>query len=164
MFGDSDSAANSGDDSTSEEALDSDHDHCLEAIFVKKPTEELSSAVTGKEELDPLKSHHATTPTKKVSDEELKADSQYNFHLQMDENGNRATRNLHVSGYGSETTPGKLKDLFAQYATVIEVVPKAGNLFCFVNTRHREEAIQARQHLDGTELNGGKLKINFAKE
>jgi hypothetical protein len=45
----------------------------------------------------------------------------------------------------------------------MEVVPKFGNAFMFVNTANKREAILARESLSGTTLNGGVLEINFAK-
>ena len=55
-----------------------------------------------------------------------------------------------------------MRDLVAQYATVISVVIKS--TFAFVNTTDRDAAVIARQSLGGQMVNGGPLRINFAKE
>jgi hypothetical protein len=85
------------------------------------------------------------------------------FNPTHDSNGNPATRNLHVKGYGPSTTPRQLMKRFSEFASVMEVVPKFGNAFMFVNTANKREAILARESLSGTTLNGGVLEINFAK-
>ena len=79
-----------------------------------------------------------------------------------DDRGNPATKNLFVAGYGPGTTEQQLRDVFNQHANVIGVVLK-GN-FTFVNTSTRQEAVNARQMLQGVTINGGTLRINFAKE
>ncbi|KAL7570364.1 hypothetical protein ACA910_017203 [Epithemia clementina (nom. ined.)] len=79
-----------------------------------------------------------------------------------DDRGNPATKNLFVAGYGPGTTEQQLRDVFNQHANVIGVVLK-GN-FTFVNTSTRQEAVNARQMLQGVTLSGGPLRINFAKE
>lgn len=79
-----------------------------------------------------------------------------------DDRGNPATKNLFVAGYGPSTTEQQLRELFSQHASVTGVVNK-GN-FSFVNTMDRAQAVNARQVLSGTNLNGGALRINFAKE
>ena len=60
------------------------------------------------------------------------------------------------------TTEQQLKELVAQYATVISVVVKG--TFAFVNTTDRDQAVLARDALMGLQCNGGPLRINFAKE
>mmetsp|Transcript_13655 Transcript_13655/g.31039 ORF Transcript_13655/g.31039 Transcript_13655/m.31039 type:complete len:703 (+) Transcript_13655:1410-3518(+) len=79
-----------------------------------------------------------------------------------DDRGNPATKNLFVAGYGPGVAEEQLRDLFNQHAKVVGVVLK-GN-FTFVNTAHKAEAVRAREMLQGQNLNGGPLRINFAKE
>lgn len=79
-----------------------------------------------------------------------------------DDRGNPATKNLFVAGYGPGTTEQQLRDIFGQYATVIGVVTKG--TFSFVNTSDKGAAIRSREALSNTNLNGGTLRINFAKE
>jgi RNA recognition motif-containing protein len=79
-----------------------------------------------------------------------------------DDRGNPATKNLFVAGYGPTTTEEELRAMFSQQAEVIGVVLKGA--FSFVNTLSREQAVACRQVFGGTMLNGGVLRINFAKE
>ena len=60
------------------------------------------------------------------------------------------------------TTEQQVKDAFGQHATVVSVIMKG--TFSFVNTNDRDSAVIARTSLGGQELNGGVLRINFAKE
>lgn len=87
---------------------------------------------------------------------------QINVDLARDDRGNPATKNLFVAGYGPTTQEQEIRDIFGQYVHVIGVVSKGS--FTFVNTTDREAAVRARQALSGTMLNGGVLRINFAKE
>ena len=87
---------------------------------------------------------------------------QIDFTLVKDDRGNSPTKNLFVAGYGVGTTEQNLRDAVGQYATVISVVMKG--TFAFVNTNDKEAAIIARQSLTGQPLNGGTLRVNFAKE
>ena len=87
---------------------------------------------------------------------------QVDYSAVTDDRGNPATKNLFMAGYGPGTTDQELRDLVGQYATVVSVVLKA--TFAFVNTTDRDAAVIARQTLNGTMLNGGPLRINFAKE
>ena len=79
-----------------------------------------------------------------------------------DDRGNPATKNLFVAGYGQGTTEYQLRDVFGQHAQIIGIIVKG--TFSFVNTADRASAVRARQLLSGTVLNGGVLRINFAKE
>lgn len=87
---------------------------------------------------------------------------QVDYSAVKDDRGNPATRNLFIAGYGPGITDQELRDLIGQYATVVSVVLKA--TFAFVNTTDRDAAVIARHTLNGTMLNGGPLRINFAKE
>jgi hypothetical protein len=79
-----------------------------------------------------------------------------------DDRGNPATKNLFVAGYGPGTSETQVRQLFALHATIIGIIMKG--TFSFVNTSEKIGAIQAREALSGTMLNGGVLRINFAKE
>lgn len=79
-----------------------------------------------------------------------------------DDRGNPATKNLFVAGYGQGTTELQLREVFGQYAQIIGIIVKG--TFSFVNTSDRVAAVRAREFLSGTMLNGGVLRINFAKE
>eukprot|EP00567_Pseudictyota_dubia_P000768 CAMPEP_0197466588 /NCGR_PEP_ID=MMETSP1175-20131217/65133_1 /TAXON_ID=1003142 /ORGANISM="Triceratium dubium, Strain CCMP147" /LENGTH=846 /DNA_ID=CAMNT_0043002637 /DNA_START=973 /DNA_END=3513 /DNA_ORIENTATION=- len=79
-----------------------------------------------------------------------------------DDRGNPATKNLFVAGYGPGTTEQQLREIFSQHATIVGVVMKT--TFSFVNTSDRISAVNAREALIGSVVNGGVLRINFAKE
>lgn len=87
---------------------------------------------------------------------------QVDFDAVRDDRGNTATRNLFVAGYGHGTTEQQLREIFSQHTQITGVVMKSS--FSFVNTTEKSAAVLARQALVGTTLNGGKLRINFAKE
>ena len=85
-----------------------------------------------------------------------------NLDSVRDDRGNAATKNLFVAGYGQGTSEQQIRDLFSQHANVIGVVMKGS--FTFVNTSDRAMAVKARNALSNTAVNGGVLRINFAKE
>jgi len=87
---------------------------------------------------------------------------QIDFNAVRDDRGNPATKNLFVAGYGQGTTEQQLRDVFSQHTQVTGVVIKGS--FSFVNTLEKTSAVLARHALLGTVLNGGSLRINFAKE
>jgi len=87
---------------------------------------------------------------------------QIDFNAVRDDRGNPATKNLFVAGYGQGTSEQQLRDVFSQHTQVTGVVMKSS--FSFVNTAEKNSAVLARQALLGTTLNGGSLRINFAKE
>jgi hypothetical protein len=89
------------------------------------------------------------------------------FSIYQDQKGNPASRNLHVSGYGPETTKRDIWKLFTPFVKVIEVVPRGAigysYSYMFVNTAKKNDAVLARTKLNGKFFNGGLLKINFAR-
>jgi hypothetical protein len=85
-----------------------------------------------------------------------------NVDAVRDDRGNPATKNLFVAGYGHGTTEQQIRDIFSKHVHVIGVVLKGS--FTFVNTADRATACVARDALSGVLLNGGALRINFAKE
>ena len=82
--------------------------------------------------------------------------------LVRDDRGNPATKNLFVAGYGHGTTEHHLREAFSAHAQIIGIISKG--TFSFINTTDKNAAIHAREALSGTMLNGGVLRINFAKE
>lgn len=85
-------------------------------------------------------------------------------NLLIDSSGKGVTRNLHVAGYGFGTNRFEILSMFEKHAKLISVVPKANGIFMFVNTASKKDAINARLALHGETLNGGIMKVNFAKE
>ena len=92
----------------------------------------------------------------------MNALGQIDYDNVRDDRGNPATKNLFVAGYGAGTTEQELKNIFNQHTQVSSIVIK-GN-FAFVNTIEKNTAVAARQALIGATVNGGILRINFAKE
>jgi RNA recognition motif-containing protein len=101
----------------------------------------------------------STTPTEILPRNSL---GEIDYSSIRDDRGNPATKNLFVAGYGPGSTELQIRELFSQYATITGCVMK-GN-FCFVNTTDRNAAVQSREALSGFPVNGGSLRINFAKE
>jgi hypothetical protein len=79
-----------------------------------------------------------------------------------DDRGNPATKNLFVAGYGQGTTETLLRQVFSPHCEIVGIIQKGS--FSFINTADKSQAVQAREILSGTMLNGGVLRINFAKE
>ena len=52
--------------------------------------------------------------------------------------------------------------MFGQYGRIVSVIKKSS--FSFVNTSDKSIAVSARAALIGKPLNGGAMRINFAKE
>lgn len=87
---------------------------------------------------------------------------QVDYDAVRDDRGNPATKNLFVAGYGAGTTEQELRALFSQQAQVTGSVMKG--TFAFINTSDKSTAVQVRIALTGSIVNGGPLRINFAKE
>mmetsp|Transcript_16766 Transcript_16766/g.23671 ORF Transcript_16766/g.23671 Transcript_16766/m.23671 type:complete len:847 (-) Transcript_16766:382-2922(-) len=87
---------------------------------------------------------------------------QIDYDKVRDDRGNPATKNLFVAGYGAGTSEQQLREVFGQHATITGCVMKG--TFSFVNTSDMPAAVIAREALSGAVLNGGVLRINFAKE
>lgn len=86
------------------------------------------------------------------------------FQNSVVRNGVRAGKsddgNLHISGYGPNTTEGEIIASFAPYVHVDEVVMKG--TFAFVNTSDPVNAQRAREALNGTLVGGMPVRINNA--
>mmetsp|Transcript_10086 Transcript_10086/g.11611 ORF Transcript_10086/g.11611 Transcript_10086/m.11611 type:complete len:871 (+) Transcript_10086:59-2671(+) len=82
--------------------------------------------------------------------------------LVRDDRGNAATKNLFVAGFGQGTTEQQLRELFAAHTHIVAIISKG--TFSFINTTDKAAAVHTRSMLSGTMLNGGVLRINFAKE
>ncbi|EJK45236.1 hypothetical protein THAOC_36153 [Thalassiosira oceanica] len=87
---------------------------------------------------------------------------QVDYDQVKDDRGNPATKNLFVAGYGPGTSEQQLKDVFGQHGRIVSVIKKSS--FSFVNTSDKSIAVMARAALIGKPLNGGAMRINFAKE
>ena len=79
-----------------------------------------------------------------------------------DEKGNMPTPNLFISGYGLGTVEQDIRSLFGSIVEITHLAMKT--TFCFVNTPDVQQACLTRDKLTGHIVNGGALRINFAKE
>merc|ERR1712157_155573 len=106
----------------------------------------------------------AYEPEKKVKHDKSRLNyyGRKNFDDVQDERGTPATKNLFVAGFGAGTTDQQLRDLFSQHCTVTSICNRGS--FAFVNTDDKASAVRAREVLSNKFLNGGALRINFAKE
>ena len=87
---------------------------------------------------------------------------QVDYDSVRDDRDNAATRNLFAAGFGPGTTEQQLRDTFGQFCVVTGIVLKG--TFAFINTSEKKAAVEARENLTGVLVNGGQLRINFAKE
>lgn len=104
----------------------------------------------------------AIHPTGSVESLPRNSLGQIDFMHIKDDRGNSPTKNLFIAGYGQGTTEQQIREAIGQYATIISVVMKG--TFSFVNTTDKAAAVVARTSLSGQPLNGGILRVNFAKE
>lgn len=93
---------------------------------------------------------------------QLSAQGGSDISLVRDDRGNSATKNLFVAGYGQSTTENQLRELFSSHTPITAIISKG--TFSFINTTDKAAAVHTRAALSGTMLNGGVLRINFAKE
>lgn len=75
--------------------------------------------------------------------------------------GSTPSRNLYVSGFGAQTSAQEIKDMFAEYCEVIDVIVKGK--FAFVNTMSMEGAAAALQKLQGVSLGGSTIRVRWAR-
>jgi RNA recognition motif-containing protein len=92
----------------------------------------------------------------------VQSQSHIDYSQVRDDRGNPATKNLFVAGYGQGTSEQVLRQIFAPHCEIIGIIMKG--TFSFINTSDKGAAVRAREMLSGTLLNGGVLRINFAKE
>lgn len=118
-----------------------------------------NSGNTGKSDAASTSISRPAIPTAPLPRDAL---GQVDYNAVRDDRGNVATKNLFVAGYGPGTTEQQLKDTFSQFCHVTGIVMK--NSFSFVNTAEKKSAVEAREALRGVTVNGGALRINFAKE
>jgi RNA recognition motif-containing protein len=74
-----------------------------------------------------------------------------------------SSRKLYVGNLNYKTTEETLKDLFTQYGEVTSVNVLKGRGFGFVEMATGENALEAKNKLNGTEYEGRRLIVNDAK-
>jgi len=75
-----------------------------------------------------------------------------------------ATRNLFIGNLPEAANEDTLAHYFARYGPIESIVILRPKAIAFVNLTSIRSAIAAKQALDGTELAGRHIKVNFAKE
>lgn len=70
-------------------------------------------------------------------------------------------RRIYVGNLPSRTTERDVKRFFRDHGTVDEVILKNG--FAFVEFESSRDATDAVKHLDGRELMGNRLLVQFAR-
>jgi RNA recognition motif-containing protein len=71
---------------------------------------------------------------------------------------------LYVGNVSYSATSDELKELFAQYGEVKQVNLMEGKGFGFVEMSSPEEAMKARDALNGTDFKGRTLKVDEARQ
>ncbi len=72
-------------------------------------------------------------------------------------------KKLYVGNLNYATTEDKLKEIFGSYGTVTSCNVIPGRGFGFVEMEQDDAALAARDALNGTELEGRKIKVDEAK-
>lgn len=62
-----------------------------------------------------------------------------------------------------DTTESDLTELFGRFGDIDRITAYSSRGFAFIYYRHVEEAVAAKEALQGTNLNGGLLKIQYAR-
>lgn len=70
---------------------------------------------------------------------------------------------LYVGNLAYSVTDGQLKDLFSKHGEVKGVTLIAGKGFGFVEMSNPEEALKAKETLDGTQWEGRTMKVDSAR-
>lgn len=73
------------------------------------------------------------------------------------------SNNLWVGNLASDVTDSDLMDLFAQYGALDSVTSYSSRSYAFIFFKHIEDAKAAKDALQGAELRGNPVKIEFAR-
>ncbi|CAN7103263.1 unnamed protein product [Brassica rapa subsp. narinosa] len=73
------------------------------------------------------------------------------------------SNNLWVGSITMDTTESDLTELFGRFGDIDRITAYSSRGFAFIYYRHVEEAVAAKEALQGTNLNGGLLKIQYAR-
>lgn len=72
-------------------------------------------------------------------------------------------KKLYVGNLNYSTTEDKLREVFSPFGTVTSVNIISGRGFGFVEMEQDEAGLKAQEALNGTEIDGRKVKIDEAK-
>ncbi|CAN8284587.1 unnamed protein product [Cochlearia groenlandica] len=73
------------------------------------------------------------------------------------------SNNLWVGSLTTDTTESDLTDLFGRYGDVDRITAYTSRSFAFIYYRRVEEAVAAKSALQGADLNGSQIKIEYAR-
>lgn len=73
------------------------------------------------------------------------------------------SNNLWVGSLTPETTESDLTELFGRYGDIDRITVYSSRGFAFIYYRHVEEAVAAKEALQGANLNGSQIKIEYAR-
>ncbi|EOA26552.1 hypothetical protein CARUB_v10022611mg [Capsella rubella] len=73
------------------------------------------------------------------------------------------SNNLWVGSLTMETTESDLTELFGRYGDIDRITAYSSRGFAFIYYRHVEEAVAAKEALQGANLNGSQIKIEYAR-
>lgn len=73
------------------------------------------------------------------------------------------SNNLWVGSITMDTTESDLTELFGRFGDIDRITAYSSRGFAFIYYRHVEEAVAAMEALQGANLNGGLLKIQYAR-
>lgn len=73
------------------------------------------------------------------------------------------SNNLWVGSLTTDTTESDLTELFGRYGDIDRITAYSARSFAFIYYRHVEEAVAAKEALQGANLNGSQIKIEYAR-
>ncbi|XP_010527796.1 PREDICTED: flowering time control protein FPA-like [Tarenaya hassleriana] len=73
------------------------------------------------------------------------------------------SNNLWVGSLSTDTTESDLAELFGRFGDVDRITAYSSRCFAFIYFRRVEEAVAAKEALQGTSLNGSQIKIEYAR-
>lgn len=73
------------------------------------------------------------------------------------------SNNLWVGSLTTDTTESDLADLFGRFGEIDRITAFSSRSFAFIYYRRVEEAVAAKEALQGADLNGSLIKIEFAR-
>jgi len=115
-------------------------------------------------ELQKNAKENASVDNRKPKSQERTRQSQPSGIKETDLSVHHQSKNLHISNMASGTTQQQLWEHFGQHCKVEAVKIKGEGKYAFVHTTSIQQADNARNVLQGSELNGFNIVINFGTE
>lgn len=112
--------------------------------------------------LAPAKVRSTSTDDSKASNKDKKV-KRVEPNNPIDSKPNKPTRNLHVCGFPTKSSTPDLKKIFSD-VTQVASIHRPSPEYIFINTPTKQCAAKAKDALNDTVFNGGRLRIRYAKE